>query len=250
MRRQEKTSQSTQAVACTAPQDFSLDRRLRNIPCTKVRVDDILVSGMNDEEHLTNLSSVRRVIEISGLRLKKAKCVFLAGQVTYLGYNIAKEGISPSPEKVKVIKNAAPPENVTQLKAYLGMLNYYNPYLPNLSALIESLYRLLKKGTTFHWNTEQEKAFAESKALLYNAALLTHFDPLRSIIVSCDASPYGIGAVLAHVMDDGSEKPVCYISRTLSPAERNYAHIEKEGLAIVFLVKSFISIFTDNPSEL
>ncbi|XP_057298423.1 uncharacterized protein K02A2.6-like [Hydractinia symbiolongicarpus] len=214
-----------------------MDRRLRHIPRTKVRVDDILISGKDDEEHLRNLSSVLQVIESSGLRLKEVKCVFLAEEVTYLGYNITKEGISPSPEKVKAIRNAAPPENVTQLKAYLGMLNYYNRYLPNLSAMIEPLHRLLRKGTTFHWKTEQEKAFTESKALLYKAPLLTHFDPQRSILVSCDASPYGIGAVLAHVMDDGSEKPVCYISRTLSPAERNYAHIEKEGLAIVFAVK-------------
>ena len=84
--------------------------------------------------------------------------------------------------------------------------------------------------------------------------MLTHFGPQRSIIVSCDASPYGIGAVLAHVMDDGSEKPVCHISLTLSPAERNYAHIKKEGLAIVFAVKKLhqylygqsFSIITDH----
>lgn len=168
-----------------------MDRRLRHIPRTKVRVDDILISGKDDEEHLRNLSSVLQVIESSGLRLKEVKCVFLAEEVTYLGYNITKEGISPSPEKVKAIRNAAPPENVTQLKAYLGMLNYYNRYLPNLSAMIEPLHRLLRKGTTFHWKTEQEKAFTESKALLYKAPLLTHFDPnVRSL---CPVTPLLMG---------------------------------------------------------
>lgn len=136
-----------------------MDRRLRHIPRTKVRVDDILISGKDDEEHLRNLSSVLQVIESSGLRLKEVKCVFLAEEVTYLGYNITKEGISPSPEKVKAIRNAAPPENVTQLKAYLGMLNYYNRYLPNLSAMIEPLHRLLRKGTTFHWKTESNRVY-------------------------------------------------------------------------------------------
>ena len=83
-----------------------MDRRLRYMPCTKVRVDDILISGKNNKEHLRNLSSVLSAIESSGLRLKKAKCGFLAEEVTYLGYNITKERISPLPEKVKAIRNA------------------------------------------------------------------------------------------------------------------------------------------------
>ena len=214
-----------------------MDRRLRHVPNTKVRVDDILVSGANDDEHLSNLSAVLQILEESGLRLKRSKCVFMADEVTYLGFRISKEGISPLPEKVDAIQNAPPPENITQLKAYLGMLNYYNRYLPNLSDIIEPLHRLLRKGIPYQWKSDQEKAFVASKSLLSNAPLLTHYDPNQPIIVSCDASPYGIGAVLAHIMEYGTEKPVCFISRTLSAAERNYAHIQKEGLAIVFAVK-------------
>ena len=50
--------------------------------------------------------------------------------------------------------------------------------------------------------------------------LLVHYDPEKGLVVSCDASPYDIGAVIAHIMKDGSEKPVAYASRTLSTAER------------------------------
>ena len=73
--------------------------------------------------------------------------------------------------------------------------------------------------------------------MLCSAPVLTHFDPSLPIVVYCDASPYGVGAVLTYIFRDSSERPVCYISRTLSPAEKNYAHIEKEGLAVIFDVK-------------
>ena len=61
----------------------------------------------------------------------------------------------------------------------------------------------------------------------------------RKLLLSCDASPCSIGTVISHVMDDGSEKPIAYISRSLSVAEQNYAQIDKEGLAIVYGVKKF-----------
>ena len=77
------------------------------------------------------------------------------------------------------------------------------------------------------------------KELLHSAKLLVHYDPDKDIVLSCDASPYGVGAVLSHVMKDGSEKPVGFASRTLTAAEKGYSQLDKEGLAIVFAVKRF-----------
>ena len=95
--------------------------------------------------------------------------------------------------------------------------------------------------------------FNRAKQWLTSDKLLVHFDPERELVLSCDASPYGIGAVLAHIMDDGSEQPIAYASRTLAPAEKKYSHLDKEGLAVTFGVKKFhkfiygrlVKIFTD-----
>ena len=214
-----------------------MDKRLKSIPHCIVRIDDILVSGEDDQGHLKNLERVLSVLDEAGLKLKKAKCRFLLPEVTYLGFRISKDGVAPLPEKVAAMQDAPSPTTVTELKAYLGALNYYNHHLPNLSSVIKPLHRLLKKGLVWLWGSEQENAFKDTKKMLCSAPLLTHFDPTKPIVIHVDASPYGVGAVMAHKMENGDEKPVCYISRTLSAAEKNYAHIEKEGLALVFAVK-------------
>jgi hypothetical protein len=112
-------------------------------------------------------------------------------------------------------------------------------FLPNLSTLLAPLYELLQKHHKWSWGEKQDIAFKESKKLLTSSPLLTHNDPNKELLLSCDASPYGVGAVPAHRMEDGSEQPIAFASRSLSIAERSYAQLDKEALAIIFGVKHF-----------
>ena len=77
--------------------------------------------------------------------------------------------------------------------------------------------------------------------MLQSNSLLLHFDPSKRLILTCDTLPYGVGAVLSHVMEDQLETPIAYASRTLSAAEKGYSQLDKEGLAILFGVKKFHS---------
>ena len=182
----------------------------------------------------------------------------MAPEITYLGFCINQEGISPVDEKIKPILEALVPQNVTQLKSFLRMLNYYHHHIPNMADILEPLHCLLRKNCTWNWSERQEKAFKKAKELLTSSTLLVHYDPNKQILLSCDASPYGLGAVLAHCMPDGSQRPIAYASRTLSSAERNYSQIEKEGLAIVYAIKKFhqylygrhFTIFSDHKPSL
>ena len=212
----------------------------RGIPHVSVYIDDILITGETDEEHLQNLDTVISRLEKEGLRLKLKKCVFMLPKIEYLGNTILSQGLHPSPDKVRAIVVAAPAlHNVSQLRSFLGMVNYYGKFLNQLSSLLAPLYHLLQQKTKWHWGTKQQKAFSEVKRLLTSSQVLAHYNPEKELLLSCDASPYGIGAVLAHVNEDGEEKPIAYSSRSLAPAEKKYAQLEEEGLAIVFGVKKF-----------
>ena len=225
----------------TAPSVFqrAMESLLADIPGVAVYLDDLLITGASVSEHLANLDRVLRTLNDAGLRLKREKCVFLADEVQYLGHTITAKGLSPTADKVKAITDAPPPSNIKELRAFLGMLNYYGKFLPHLPTTLEPLHRLLRKNAKWKWERVHADAFTRAKELLKSASVLTHFDPNKELILCCDASPYGVGAVLAHKMSDGSEKPIGFISRTLNQAERGYSQLDKEDLAIVFGVKRF-----------
>ena len=112
--------------------------------------------------------------------------------------------------------NAPEPVNASQLKSsFVGMLNYYHRHLPNLAHTLEPLYSLLHKNVKWKWEEQQHVAFKAAKQILCSATLLVHYDSEKPLILHCDASPYGMGSVLAHTMHDGTERPIAYASRTL-----------------------------------
>ena len=151
----------------------TIENILQGIPHVLIRVDDILITGKNRDEHLNTLKEVLNRFKKAGVRLNKQKCTFLAPEVVYLGFKINEHGIHPVESKVKAINDAPSPTNVTELKGYLGMLTYYNKFLPNLSTLLQPLHVLLQKNTKWKWGSEQEKAFQESKKLLTSAKVFS-----------------------------------------------------------------------------
>ena len=225
----------------SAPSIFQriIENILQGLKHVCVYLDDILITGTTEEEHIQNLDAVLTRLETAGMRLKCNKCAFLLTAVEYLGHRISVQGLQPTDEKIRTINNAPAPNNISQLKSFLGLINYYCKFLPNLSNTLAPLYRLLEKNIKWQWGPEQQRAFNTSKKSLTSDCILTHFDPSRALVLACDASHYGIGAVLAHRMEDGLNKPITFSSQTIAPAEKKYSQLEKEGLVVVFGVKRF-----------
>lgn len=202
-------------------------------------LDDVLITGKNQTEHLSRLKSVLDKFREAGLTLREDKCEFFQDEVTYLGHIINKHGIRKCNDKVKAILNAPVPTDVKQLQSFLGLVNYYRNFVPNASALLAPLYDLLKKGAKWDWSVERNQAFETIKKSLASDTVLAHFDPKAKIILSVDASPIGLAAILSQIGDDNIEKPISYASRTLTSAEKKYSQIQKEATAIIFGVKKY-----------
>ena len=141
----------------------------------------------------------------------------------YLGHIIIdKDGLHPTAEKVQAFQEAPRPQN------------------------IPPLYCLLKKDVKWTWG-KKDDTFHTAKNALQDDSLLTHYDDSKQLLLACDASKYGLGDVLSHIMEDGEERPIAYASRTLTVVEKNYSQLEKEGLAIIFGVKKFHNYLFGQP---
>jgi len=213
-----------------------MDQILQDIPFCHCILDDIVITGRNDAEHLEVLDKVFGALHANGLRLNIDKCSFLRDHLEYCGHVLTKDGIQQSPAKIEAIVKAPVPRNVSQLRSLLGLITYYHNHLPPISDVLHPLNELLKQNKKWCWDEACDQAFAKVKQLIAAETCLTHFDPKAPIVLAADVSPYGLGVVLSHRTASG-ERPICFASRSLTKAEQNYSQLDREGLSIVWGVK-------------
>jgi len=175
-----------------------------------------------------------------------------------VGHIISKKGIEPDPDTIKHVKDCKPRQTIQQIQAFLGLANYYRKFVRSFADVAAPLTQLLKKTEVFKWGSVQQKAFDTLKERLTTAPILIYPDFSKLMILMTDASNVAIEAVLEQIGPDGKEHPIAYASRGLKPAEKNYATIELECLALVYGTTKFrtylwgnkIMVYTDhNPLQ-
>ena len=153
-----------------------------------------------------------------------------------LGHTVSSAGVHTDPSKIKTVQELPPPANLEMLRSFLGLAGYYRKFIPQFAA---PLTALTKKCTAFIWEDHHQAAFLALKTCLCTAPILAYPKFDQPFILQTDASNIGLGAVLAQLDNDGTERVVAYASRTLTPRERSYSTVEKEALAIVFATANF-----------
>lgn len=219
----------------TAPSEFHriMDQVLQGLEGVCSYFDDIIVHGETMFKCEENLLKCFKRLEENDLHLNKSKCSFFQTKISYLGYLVSHKKIAKDPKKVEAILEAPRPTDERQVKTFLGLITYYSKFIPNHSTLTAPIRRLLTTNSKFFWSTECELAFIKLKNIIASNQTLVPYDPDLPVVVACDASPVGISAVMSHMVN-GEEKPICFVSRSLSKAEQNYSQLDREALAIVF----------------
>ena len=145
-----------------------------------------------------------------------SKCIFMHLSVEYLGHRISGNGLHPTLDKIRAISEAPAPTNVPQLHAFHAKI------LPRLFSMLAPLYWLLQTIARWSWGPEEDRALQTAKLSLTSSSVLIQYDPAKELFLDCDASLYGVGAVLLHRMADSSMKPIAYASHSLNPAKKRY----------------------------
>lgn len=216
-----------------------MDQTLQGIEGTACFFDDIALQGHTYIQLLQRIRKVFDKLKECGLHLNRKKCQFFQKSVTYLGHTIDENGLHPTEEKINYIKNSPRPTDVTSLRTFLGMVNYYQQFIPNLASKLNPLYKLLQKDIKFTWSTECEEAFQALKKEICGDKVLIPFHVNLPVTLATDGSPTGFGAVLSHIMPDKSERPIAFASKSLTRAEKGYTQLDKEAAALVWGLKKF-----------
>ena len=195
-------------------------------------IDDILVFSKTFEEHLVHLEKLLDAVSKEGFRLSMAKCNFAKNRVKYLGHIIENNFTRPIYDNIKPVQDFPTPTNQTQVRQFLGKVNFYHSYIPNSASVLAPLHELLRKNVKFNWSDRCEKSFAFIKKCLTSEPCLAIYNPERETIVQTDASIEGIGAVLKQKQSDGKFHPVAFFSKKLTEAQKKKKAIFLECLAI------------------
>lgn len=221
---------------------------------TAIYIDDICVISPDFESHMKHLEYIFEKLRSANMTINFQKSQFCQKSVPFLGYTLTKEGLVMDQSKVEPIINFPTPKNRTQLKAFLGCINYYNKFIDKFSSTLQPLLRLTSKKNKFIWTPQDEAAFKNIKQLFLETNVLSHPDINKEFFLQTDASEFAIGGHLYQYKDNGEKAAIMFMSRTLQPAEQRFTTTEKELLAIIYCLQKAryiilgtkLTIITDN----
>lgn len=225
-----------------APEIYQNEIRkiVQGIPGVANMSDDLIIHGASKMEHDQKLKDVFERLSAHGLTLNKDKCVIGVNKVEFLGHKLSDRGVDPGAGKVEAVLDFQAPRSVSEIRSFMGLVNYLGRFIPNLAELSEPLRNLTRHTVPFKFGIKEKHAFEKLKAALASHDTLGFFDLESQTKVIADAGPVGLGAVLIQIQN-GAPRVISYANRSLTDVERRYSQTEKESLALVWACERFQS---------
>ena len=216
-----------------------------NVPYAMGYLDDIIIFIKTEEEHLQHIADIFEKLHKAGLKLKLSKCSFLQKELQYLGHLVSEEGVQPLPEKLESIQNMPAPRNAKEVKQFLGLVSYYQKFIPRFSDIACPLSKLMAKDQVFKWTELCQAAFEMLKDKLYHEPILKYPDTSKPYTLFTDASNYSWAGVLTQEYKSVDTKgnkcttlhPVAYVSGLFRGSQLNWSVLTKEAYTIYMCIK-------------
>ena len=207
-----------------------------------VYIDDLLIHSQTHNEHLQTLENTFQRLQKASMKISLKKCFFGSKEVSYLGFRLTPEGILPGKDKLKAIKKATRPKTVTEIKAFLGLCNFFRTHIKNFAKVASPLYALTRKDKNFNgvYNEEENQAFENLKQTLCSEPVMAYPRSDRNFALIVDAATGtgevtgGLGAILTQIDDKGTFHAISYASRQTVTHEKNYSPFLLEMQAAVW----------------
>jgi len=198
-------------------------------------VDDLIVYGDTMDELTMNIRTVLERMKKVGLRVRGSKCQFGVTCISYLGFEITRDGYRMTAKRKEAINKIAVPKNRKELRSFVGMINYFHDFVPNFSVTCKPLFAAATGKTALVWSDELNTVFELVKIALLESRLLFFIDYEYPIVLRTDASNVGLGGVLFQVVS-GKHRIVTYLSKAFDAVQRRWATVEQEADAIFYCV--------------
>jgi hypothetical protein len=203
-------------------------------------LDDIIIFSNSEHEHQQHVEKILQALEKNSLCLKPSKCEWFTRQISFLGYTaIAEKGIRMADDKLQGLRDIKPPTCLSELRSFLGMINFYDKFIPHYSDRVSCLTSLTRKDALWEWNPTTQRAFDQLLTALREDVFLAGFDPDLPITLETDASDAAYAGVISQPNQHGKLQPVIFFHHKFKDAEKNWDAADKELYAIVFAFQHY-----------